>query len=98
MRFSSTLAVATLGMATFFPGEARAYRPFDQTDADVVEHGRVEIELGPAAVGWSREELVLVAPSLVVNVGIRPGVELVLEGKNERTLRPSTDQRWRPQD
>src|SRR3954447_11370925 len=98
MRFSSTLALATLGIATFLSRELRAYRPFDQTDADVIEHGRVEIELGPGAVGWSREELVLVAPSLVGNFGIRPGVELVLEGKNERTLRPSTDQRWRPQD
>ena len=28
--------------------EGKAFRPFDGTDAAVAEHGKVEVELGPA--------------------------------------------------
>src|SRR4051794_34363616 len=98
MRSSSTLALATLVTATLLSRGVSAYRPFDQTDADVVEHRRVEIELGPVAVERSSEELVLIAPALIVNYGIRPRVELVVEGKNERSLHSSMDERWRPRD
>jgi hypothetical protein len=95
MRSATTLALATV---TLLSREASAYRPFDQTDADVVEHHGVEIELGPVGLERSREELVLVAPALILNYGLLPRVELVVEGKNERTLRPSLDQRWRLRD
>jgi hypothetical protein len=94
MRSSRTLALATLATATLVSREVKAYRPFDQTDADVVEHRGVEIELGPVGLERSREELVLVAPALILNYGIFPRVELVVEGKNERALRSSVDERW----
>lgn len=84
--------------ATLLSPAAMAYRPFDQTDADVAEHREVELELGPVALARSRDELVLVAPSLIINYGIFPRLELVVEGKNERTLRSPADRRWRPQD
>lgn len=86
MRFSSTLAWLTLGTATLLSSKVGAYRPFDQTDADVLEDRRVEIDLGPVEVERSSGELVLVAPPLVINYGMRPRLELelVVEGKNER--------------
>jgi len=60
---------------------ALAYRPFDSTDADVVDRGEVEIELGP--VGYLDEDgaEALVAPDVVVNVGLLPAWEMVLEGQ-----------------
>jgi hypothetical protein len=49
---------------------ARAYRPFDGTDASVAKHGDLEIELGP--VGYLRQgnERFLVAPAVIVNLGV----------------------------
>src|SRR3954469_3329414 len=97
-RLSSTLDLLTLGAVMLLSPKVWAYRPFDQTDADVAEYRQVEIELGPVAVERSSAELVLVVPSLILNYGIVPRVELVLEGKNERSLRSSLDERWRPVD
>lgn len=97
MRRTRISAPLILGAAILFSPEVSAYRPFDQTDADVVEHRGVEIEVGPA-INRAREELVLVAPSVVVNYGILPRLELVVEGRNERSLRSSSDRRWQPQD
>src|SRR4051812_42866360 len=98
MRSSSTFALLMLGAVVLLSPEVHGYRPFDLTDADVVEHREAEIELGPVAFARSRDELVLVAPSLILNYGILPRLELVLEGKNERSLRSSLDKRWRPVD
>src|SRR6185312_10979018 len=67
-------------------------------DADVVEPRGIELEIGPVALQRSSEELVLVAPSLVLNYGIAPRLELVLEGKNERVLGSAADHRWKPQE
>jgi hypothetical protein len=64
-------------------GQARAYRPFDSTDADVAAAGELELELGP--VGFLRPDAgarLLVAPAVIVNLGVRPGLELVLEGQH----------------
>jgi len=61
---------------------AWAYRPFDSTDADVAEFGRVEVELGPVGYLWSRETRGLYAPSLILNWGFVPSWELVLQGRN----------------
>lgn len=62
--------------------DALAYRPFDATDADVVEPGEVEIELGP--LGYLREddEEFVVAPDVVVNFGLTDRWEVVLEGQH----------------
>jgi len=92
------VAVLAAPMAvSLFSPLAHAYRPFDQTDADVVEYQGVEVEIGPA-LQRSREELILAAPALVLNYGIRPRFELVVEGKNERLLRSPSEHRWQPQD
>ncbi len=60
------------------PRLARAYRPFDGTDADVAANGEFELELGVIVVhdtAWS-----VAAPALVLNYGLAPGFELVLQG------------------
>lgn len=98
MPIARTVARVAAAQVLLASPVAWAYRPFDQTDAEVAPHREVEIELGPVALQHSRDELVLVAPSLIVNYGVWPRIELVLEGKNERSLRASTDQRWKPQD
>ena len=98
MRYSTCVTVVALGSATLLSRQALAYRPFDQTDADVAEHREVELELGPLALARSSADLLLVAPSVIINYGILPRLELVVEAKNERSLRSSADRRWRPQD
>jgi len=98
MRLSNVVAALASGAALLLSAEASAYRPFDQTDAAVAEYRSIELELGPVSLARSSAELVLVAPALVVNYGIFSRAELVLEGKNERSLRSSSDERWRPQD
>lgn len=74
---ASLVAAAGLG-----PTAARAYRPFNSTDAAVADQGQVELELGP--VGYLRlgPERSLMAPSLVLNGGIAEGWEAVVEGSN----------------
>lgn len=71
-----------LALATSWPLAARAYRPFDSTDASVADTGDVELELGP--VGYVRQgpDRAVVAPSLVVNWGFARGWEAVLEGRH----------------
>jgi hypothetical protein len=98
MHLARLLAPVTLAAVMLQPQNVCAYRPFDLTDADVVEYRGVELEIGPVALQRSSEDLVLIAPSLIVNYGIRPRLELVLEGKNERSLRSSSDNLWRPQE
>jgi hypothetical protein len=56
-----------------------AYRPFAATDADVVEPGEQEFEVGAAYVDESSSET-WAAPALVANYGIGRDRELVLEG------------------
>lgn len=97
IRRSAAGAVATVAVVALAPA-AWAYRPFDQTDADVVERRRWELEIGPVALQRSRDELVVVAPSLIVNYGLARNAELVLEGKNERAFGSGADHRWKPQD
>src|SRR4051794_6380916 len=97
MGVSRTLRVAIAAIA-LLPRDALAYRPFEQTDADVVEHHCVEVEFGPLALQRSRSDLVVVAPSLVLNYGLAPRVELVLEGRNELSLRSHEARRARPED
>ncbi len=57
-----------------------AYRPFVSTDAAVADPNALEIELG--YFNWQREirdETLLTVPTLVVNYGIFPDLELVGE-------------------
>lgn len=66
-------------------GAARAYRPFDQTDADVAELHVIELELGPAQLEWSQGRMAFV-PTFIFNVGVFPGWELVVDTAASATL------------
>ena len=71
---------------------AQAYRPFDSTDADVVDRGEVEVELEPVGYVDDGSEQ-LVAPDVVVNIGLHSRVELVLEGRGLAPLDSDADER-----
>jgi len=77
-RLASLLLLAAL--------PARAYRPFDGTDAAVVQRGELEIELGPAGLLREAGRRFLVAPALVANLGILDRTELVLEARHHLLL------------
>ena len=59
--------------------DARAYRPFDQTDADVAELHVMELELGPTQVQTAGGRTTLV-PTFIFNLGVFPAWELVIDG------------------
>ena len=63
-------------------GPARAYRPFDGTDAAVAAPGEVEIELQPAGRLREGGNTTLVAPATVFNYGLSQGWEAVFQGPN----------------
>jgi hypothetical protein len=73
---SIVLALATSGAA------ARAYRPFDGTDADVAGLGDFELELGPVHWYSQGESHYLLAPATVLNLGFAPHWELVVDFQN----------------
>src|SRR5215469_15549831 len=73
-------ALAAAGV-TLWCGKAEAYRPFDGTDAAVVETGEMEIELGPVEYLRAGAERTLLAPDLRINYGFISGWEAALEGK-----------------
>jgi hypothetical protein len=59
-------------------GSARAYRPFDETDASVAETGAFELELGP--LGFTHDEDGnSYTPGFIVNYGLVHRVELVAD-------------------
>lgn len=73
------LAVAAAALAlALAPARAWAYRPFDQTDAEVVEVRGVELELGPFAVSHGRGGTAY-EPGFILNYGVAPRIELVIE-------------------
>jgi hypothetical protein len=76
-----------LALATFvaaFP--ARAYRPFDGTDADVAPSGEFELEIGPAYLAGRDRKSELALPALVLNQGLFPRWELVVDARNRVAL------------
>lgn len=81
-----TPALAALLFAVTWTTPLLAYRPFDGTDADVAAPREFELEAGP--VGYQREgqEHFLVGPALVLNYGLAPRFEAVLEGRQLRAL------------
>ena len=74
-------AFVTAATITCWCGDARAYRPFDGTDAAVADTGDVEIELGPVEYLRVGAERTLLAPDLRINYGFIQGWEAALEGK-----------------
>jgi len=70
---------ACLTGTLLYASPAAAYRPFDGTDADVTEQGYFELELGPAHFFDRAGQSYLIAPNTVLNLGILPGTELVVD-------------------
>lgn len=62
-----------------------AYRPFDQTDADVAEPQVLELELGPLQFQRSGGRTAYV-PTFILNFGTLPGWELVVDGAASGTV------------
>ncbi len=73
---------AVLALVATWPLAARAYRPFDSTDAAVADRGELELELGPVGYVVQGPDRALVAPSLVANWGFAERWEAVLEGRH----------------
>jgi hypothetical protein len=84
------IAALVLAAATAGARAARAYRPFDGTDAAVAETGKFEIEFGPAGYYSQGSSQYLVAPSTTLNFGIVERAELVLQGVGFYRLEPHT--------
>jgi hypothetical protein len=81
-------AVLVAAGLLLLPARAEAYRPFDGTDADVAELGVFELELGPVQYYRLGSQNYLVAPALVLNLGIFEGTELVIDAENFVALGP----------
>lgn len=78
-RRAALVAAFVVGMVCARPRDAWAYRPFDGTDADIAEHGEFELELGPSHYYREAARNYLIAPSTVLNLGIVPRGELVVD-------------------
>ncbi|HET9932179.1 MAG TPA: hypothetical protein VFQ35_15860 [Polyangiaceae bacterium] len=93
-----TLLGSALGLCVLCSGrEARAYRPFDGTDADVADVGVFELELGPAQFYRRGDANYVLAPSTVLNFGIARDLELVVDFKQVIASRASQSEarvRW----
>jgi hypothetical protein len=80
VRWKPALLVALAVLSA--SARASAYRPFDGTDADVAELGHFELELGPSHFYTQASRNYLIAPATVLNFGILPGTELVIDLQN----------------
>jgi hypothetical protein len=83
---------AAAALALTAPVAARAYRPFNSTDAAVADKGEVELELGPLGYLVQSPERSLVAPSVVLNWGFAERWEVVLEGRHFIQLGASVEE------
>jgi hypothetical protein len=91
--------VALLAALLALSDPAFAYRPFDSTDADAAESGEIELELEPLGYLYTPDGRFIIAPDVVVNLGLREGYELVLEGRHRvRTRRAHDEPRSRVED
>jgi len=89
-RLDLPLVALAAGMVLATP--AFAYRPFDGTDGDVADPGEFELEMGPAQFLSSPEGRYIMAPATVLNLGVAPGFELVIDFKDFVALHPDTGQ------
>ena len=74
-------------------GPAYAYRPFNSTDAAVAARGEMEIECGPFGYIVEVDGRFVVIPSVILNVGVAEGWEVVIEGRNFVTTRSDVAKR-----
>ena len=72
-------------LAVALASRALAYRPFDQTDADVAEPHVMELEIGPLQFERSAGRTGYV-PTFILNFGAFPGWELVLDVAGSGTV------------
>jgi hypothetical protein len=95
-RLRRAVSAAAPLLALLCPLPARAYRPFDQTDAAVAATGEVELELGPLGFVKDGADRSLVVPTLTLNWGFAERFELVLEARDLLQLGPAGGAaRWR---
>lgn len=80
-------------LVILFARSAYAYRPFNSTDAAVAARGEMEIECGPFGYIVEVDGRFLVVPSVILNVSIAEGWELVVEGRNFVMTRPERGDR-----
>jgi len=80
------LVLVLAAVCILMPITASAYRPFDGTDASVASYGELELELGPVGYLRTSRQQFLVAPATILNVGVMPNWELVLQGNNQFLL------------
>src|SRR5215475_3776834 len=93
MVLRASVLAATL--VVLWPARVLAYRPFDQTDADVAAPKAFELELGPVIFQHGPEGNAW-APSFVLNLGIVRDLELVVDGNGFVRLGPlpADTSRW----
>ncbi len=92
LRRRAISAMAAASLAIGWASPARAYRPFDGTDADVADVGNFELELGPAGLYDAGTGHYLVAPATVLNLGFARGWEAVVDFQNFVALDPTPSQ------
>ncbi len=80
LKSGAFLAIAAAILSASLP--ARAYRPFDGTDASVAAIGEFELEMGPAHYYATHGSHYLIAPSTILNLGLVRDLELVVDFKN----------------
>lgn len=83
MRPARAASFVGLALVAFSARDANAYRPFDGTDADVAALGEFELELGPIGYLRASDASAIVAPNAVLNLGVLPRWELVVQGVGE---------------
>jgi hypothetical protein len=71
---------------------AKAYRPFDGTDASVAELGQFELELQPFGALQEGPAKTFIAPASVFNFGFAQDWEAVLQGQLETQISPSSQE------
>lgn len=79
MKVKVCIVVAVVGAVWLVP--AHAYRPFDGTDADVLDQGDMELELGYLHYLREGSQRSLETPVAVMNLGLPGKRELVFEGR-----------------
>jgi len=79
---SSLLSSLVVVAGLTWTSVAKAYRPFDGTDADVADTGDFELELGPVHWYSQGDAHYLLAPATVLNLGLVHRWELVIDFQN----------------
>jgi hypothetical protein len=78
-RLRIAVSVAFALSYLFSPITVYAYRPFTGTDGDVADLGEFELELGPVQLLHEEGRNYLQVPATVLNFGILPRTELVID-------------------